>query len=107
MAMKPEMYMSMLETAEVVAERYKIGRGAGSARWAGTSPISLSMPWSTWNGRANASKTDRTISSSSQARSRTRFWHVVHQDRSAPGHSMWSWGPLRKTGSGRGSRRKC
>src|SRR3984885_13021818 len=26
MAMKPEMYMSMLETAEVVAERYKIGR---------------------------------------------------------------------------------
>jgi acetyl-CoA C-acetyltransferase/acetyl-CoA acyltransferase len=32
MAMKPEMYMSMLETAEVVAERYKIGRGAGSAR---------------------------------------------------------------------------
>jgi len=24
--MKPEMYMSMLETAEVVAERYKIGR---------------------------------------------------------------------------------
>ena len=26
MAMKPEMYMSMLDTAEVVAERYKIGR---------------------------------------------------------------------------------
>src|SRR5260370_3865717 len=26
MAMKPEIYMSMLETAEVVAERYKIGR---------------------------------------------------------------------------------
>jgi acetyl-CoA C-acetyltransferase/acetyl-CoA acyltransferase len=26
MAMKPEMYMSMLETAEIVAERYKIGR---------------------------------------------------------------------------------
>ena len=26
MTMKPEMYMSMLETAEVVAERYKIGR---------------------------------------------------------------------------------
>jgi acetyl-CoA C-acetyltransferase len=26
MAMKPDMYMSMLETAEVVAERYKIGR---------------------------------------------------------------------------------
>src|SRR5258705_1144150 len=26
MAMKPEMYMSMLETAEVVAERYNIGR---------------------------------------------------------------------------------
>src|SRR5258705_9609329 len=26
MAMKPEMYMSMLETAEVVAERYKISR---------------------------------------------------------------------------------
>jgi len=26
LAMKPEMYMSMLETAEVVAERYKIGR---------------------------------------------------------------------------------
>jgi acetyl-CoA C-acetyltransferase len=26
MAMKPEMYMSMLETAEVVAERYRIGR---------------------------------------------------------------------------------
>src|SRR3984885_15953001 len=26
MAMKPEMYMSMLETAEVVAERYGIGR---------------------------------------------------------------------------------
>jgi acetyl-CoA C-acetyltransferase/acetyl-CoA acyltransferase len=26
MAMKPELYMSMLETAEVVAERYKIGR---------------------------------------------------------------------------------
>src|SRR5260370_3964579 len=26
MAMKPELYMSMLETAEVVAERYKISR---------------------------------------------------------------------------------
>jgi acetyl-CoA C-acetyltransferase/acetyl-CoA acyltransferase len=26
MATKPEMYMSMLETAEVVAERYKISR---------------------------------------------------------------------------------
>src|SRR6201982_2582823 len=26
MAMKPELYMSMLETAEVVADRYKIGR---------------------------------------------------------------------------------
>lgn len=26
MAMKPEMYMSMLDTAEIVAERYKIGR---------------------------------------------------------------------------------
>src|SRR5260370_17709382 len=26
MAMKPEIYMSMLETAEVVAERYKISR---------------------------------------------------------------------------------
>src|SRR5205823_2037146 len=28
MAMKPEIYMSMLETAEVVAERYKISRAA-------------------------------------------------------------------------------
>ncbi|WP_247424971.1 acetyl-CoA C-acyltransferase [Bradyrhizobium sp. 139] len=27
MAMKPDMYMSMLDTAEIVAERYKIGRG--------------------------------------------------------------------------------